>query len=77
VGNPVRLALPFGSRREIRAGGGYGSEDAAVQVMGTPETPTSAEVRWPGGRTTTRPIPSSARSVTIGSNGRLISEELA
>src|SRR5438046_6842563 len=60
AGNPqavgAQLRLFFGPRqgplREIHAGSGYWSQDAAVQVLGTPEPPTKLWVRWTGGRTT-------------------------
>ena len=66
-GNPdgvgATLRLVFGSRmgaaREIHGGSGYWSQDSVVQVMGCPETPTQIWIRWPGGKTTTSPVPAS------------------
>jgi len=72
-GNPMgigtQLKLLFGERagplREIHAGGGYWSQDAAVQVLGTPEAPTILWVRWPGGTTNLFQIPSGAREISV------------
>ena len=65
----AQLRMVFGSRmgpvREIQAGSGYWSENGAVQVFGTPETPTAVWVRWPGGKETRTDVPSGAREVTI------------
>ena len=70
-GNPAALGamirLKFGARfgpaREIHGGSGYWSEDSPVQVMAAPEPPTELWVRWPGGRTTTTPIPPGATEI--------------
>jgi hypothetical protein len=51
--------------REIHAGGGYWSQDSAVQVFGTPEPPTALWIRWPGGATNQFPLPSGAREVSV------------
>ena len=64
AGNPYGIGaavwLSFGSRhgpvREIHGGSGYWSQDSLTPVLGTPETPTAINVRWPGGRTTAHPI---------------------
>jgi hypothetical protein len=47
----------MGVAREIHGGSGYWSQDSVVQVMGCPEPPTQIWIRWPGGKTTTSPIP--------------------
>jgi len=55
AGNPycigVEMRLQFGQRpgpvRQISGGSGYWS----VQVLSTPESPTSIWIRWPGGAT--------------------------
>jgi hypothetical protein len=75
-GNPTgvgaALRLFFGEKagpiREIHAGSGYWSQDSAVQVMGTPESPTQIWVRWPGGKTVTANIPPHAREIEVSSN---------
>jgi hypothetical protein len=68
-GNPdgvgATLRLVFGERmgaaREIHGGSGYWSQDSVVQVMGCPEVPTQIWIRWPGGKTTTSPVPAGAQ----------------
>jgi len=61
--------LSFGSRngpaREIHGGSGYWSQDSLIPVLGTPEPPTAINVRWPGGKVTTQPVPANATSVTV------------
>jgi hypothetical protein len=81
-GNPdgigTQIRPVFGGRagpvREIHAGGGYWSQDAAVQVLGTPEPPTALWVRWPGGTTNLFPLPAGAREVTVSRDGMLSSK---
>jgi hypothetical protein len=76
-GNPdglgATLRLVFGGRmgaaREIHGGSGYWSQDSAVQVLGCPETPTEIWIRWPGGKTTTSPIPAGAKEITVDPDG--------
>src|SRR5881396_1053358 len=78
-GNPTgvgaQMRLIYGERkgpvREIHAGSGYWSQDGAVQVLGTPKTPTQLWVRWAGGRTTTNPVPAGAREVEVEVQGRM------
>jgi hypothetical protein len=78
-GNPdgvgATLRLVFGGRlgaaREIHGGSGYWSQDSTVQVMGCPETPTQIWIRWPGGKTTTSPIPAGAKEITVDTDGKV------
>jgi hypothetical protein len=78
-GNPdgigTQLKLLFGERagpvREIHAGGGYWSQDSAVQVLGTPEAPTALWVRWPGGTTNLFRMPR-AREVSVSRDGVIL-----
>ncbi|MFO1500125.1 MAG: VCBS repeat-containing protein [Verrucomicrobiota bacterium] len=74
VGAQVRLIFPThnGPVREIHAGSGYWSQDSAVLVMGTPETPAQVWVRWPGGRITIGAVPKDAREIMIQANGLVI-----
>jgi hypothetical protein len=67
VGATVRLVFGqrLGPAREIHAGSGYWSQDSAVQVLGTPEVPTQVQVRWPGGESTTAPVPPGARETVV------------
>ena len=72
-GNPqgigAQMRLVFGQRlgpaREIHAGSGYWSQDSAVEVLGTPQPPTQIQIRWPGGKTTTSPVPPGTRELTL------------
>jgi hypothetical protein len=78
-GNPdgvgATLRLMFGERlgaaREIHGGSGYWSQDSVVQVMGCPEPPTQIWVRWPGGKTTTSPVPAGAKEITVDTDGKV------
>ncbi len=70
VGAVLRLktATWTGPAREIHAGSGYWSQDAAVTVLSRPPGPLGSVdliVRWPGGRTTTVPVGSSETSVAV------------
>ncbi len=71
IGAVVRLR--FGDRdgpaREVRAGGGYWSQDSPVLVLGTPGPPSSVQVRWPGGRVTESRVPSGTRELVIRMDG--------
>jgi hypothetical protein len=61
----VSFAGRLGPAREIHAGSGYWSQDSAVQVMATPETPTEVQVLWPGGKKTVTQVPLKARELEI------------
>jgi hypothetical protein len=71
IGGQVRLQ--FGQRlgpvRELHAGGGYWSQDSAVQVLGTPQPPSQIWVRWPGGQTNLFPIPAGAAKIQVSRTG--------
>ena len=77
VGAVLRLGAGgrWGPAREIHAGSGYWSQDAAVQVMAWPGTvgtmPVQIKVRWPGGRETVSIIPPGACEVQIAPDGGL------
>jgi hypothetical protein len=73
VGAAIRLHYRSqgGPVRELRAGSGYWSQDSLTQVMGLSGEPTEVWVRWPGGKTTTTPVSSTMRAVTIGADGKL------
>ncbi|PYJ96726.1 MAG: hypothetical protein DME23_19225 [Verrucomicrobia bacterium] len=78
-GNPqgigAQIRLGFGRRsgtvREIHAGSGYWSQDSAVQVLGTPESPTGIWIRWPGGKSTTGPVPAGAKEISVDEGGQV------
>jgi hypothetical protein len=77
AGNPkgvgAQLRLRFGQRwgpaREVHAGSGYWSQDSAIQVMATPEPPTQIQIRWPGGKLSSSPIPNNVKEVEVDRNG--------
>jgi hypothetical protein len=73
IGAQVRLI--FGSRqgpiREIHAGSGYWSQDSAVPVLATPETPDRVWVRWPGGKAITQPVPPKTSEIELDWAGNL------
>ena len=74
IGATVRLMFGerFGPAREIHGGSGYWSQDSAIQVMSDTEVPTQIWIRWPGGKTTTSPIPNGAKEITVTTNGVVI-----
>jgi hypothetical protein len=67
VGAQVRVV--FGARmgpvREVQAGGGYWSQNGAVQVFGTPAPPTEIWIRWPGGAEQRVAVPPGARELVV------------
>jgi enediyne biosynthesis protein E4 len=67
IGASIRLQFEerFGPVRELRAGTGYWSQDAATQVLAAPTTPTAVEVRWPGGEVRLWPWPEKALWVEV------------
>lgn len=54
-----------GPAREVHAGGGYWSQDAATQVLGLAGDLEALTVRWPGGKTTRTRVPPAAREVWV------------
>jgi hypothetical protein len=65
----LRIGTREGPTREVHAGSGYWSQDSAIQVLSTPQPPNQIRVRWPGGKTTTSPIPSGAKEITVSYDG--------
>jgi hypothetical protein len=55
--------------REVHAGGGYWSQDAATQVMGLAGDVETVIVKWPGGATTRHPVPQGAKEIRVGKGG--------
>jgi hypothetical protein len=62
-----RTAAGWGSAREIHAGGGYWSQDSAIQVL--PPGTSALKVRWPGGKETETRLPTGAREIIVNSAG--------
>jgi enediyne biosynthesis protein E4 len=58
-------ALLRGPARELRAGGGYWSQDSPVVILGGPAPIESVEVRWPGGLQQNVPVPGGASEILI------------
>jgi enediyne biosynthesis protein E4 len=75
IGAVVRLHSQGrpGPSREVRAGGGYLSQDSVVSVLAMPATPEGVdlEVRWPGGKEIIVPVPRGAGSIRVTIEGRL------
>jgi hypothetical protein len=71
----VCLGLVFGARRgpirEIHAGSGYGSQDAAVQVLAIPEAPSALWMRGSDGRTREVRLPEGCREVVVNASGEI------
>ena len=68
VGAKLRLGTEtkLGPAREVRAGGGYRSQDAATQVLSMSDvTPTRLQVAWPSGEITTTEIAEGASRITV------------
>jgi hypothetical protein len=61
----------WGPAREVRAGGGYWSQDSAEQVLALPESAPVLRVRWPGGKVTESPIPPQSKAVWVDSEGHV------
>jgi hypothetical protein len=64
-----------GPARELHAGSGYWSVDAATTVLHAAAPATALRVRWPGGRTTTTELPSGAREVTVDAAGSVVARK--
>jgi len=61
----LRFGERWGAAREVHGGGGYWSQDSAVEVLGTPEIPTALWVRWPGGKTQQVDVPQGSRELRV------------
>jgi hypothetical protein len=58
----------LGPCRNVSAGTGYWSQDAASQVLGCAQTPVALWIRWPGGRVQTVPLRGNVWDVSVDSN---------
>ena len=76
IGAAIRLEFAggrLGPLREVRAGGGYWSQDDPVQVMGLAGDPVAVRVRWPDGSETISPLDGPAPlEVTIDAGGAVV-----
>jgi len=64
-----------GPAREVRAGGGYWSQDSPVQVFGAVGRVSRIQVQWPRGGVTIVDVPPEAREVTIDASGKVVSSK--
>lgn len=67
----LRYGQQLGPAREVQAGGGFWSQNSAVQVLGGDKAPAGIDVRWPGGKSTHSEVPATAKEIQISSDGRL------
>jgi hypothetical protein len=68
IGAQMRLEFKdgrLGPAREVHGGGGYWSQDSAVQVLGLRSESQALVVRWPGGNITRAPLQPSAREIKV------------
>ncbi len=68
IGAKVRIVFENGEKgtvREIRAGEGYWSQNAAAAVLGFVDTPQAIEIRWPDGALQTVPFDGSRHEIEI------------
>ncbi len=76
-GNPTAVGASLwlsdgrerGPMKEIRAGGGYYSQDAPMQVLTFPGVATQLNVLWPNGKQDAYPLKDTDRAVTVGQDG--------
>ncbi|MCZ7640595.1 MAG: FG-GAP-like repeat-containing protein [Verrucomicrobia bacterium] len=72
IGASIRLAAADGTRgpaREVRAGGGYWSQDSSVTILPREPVPRAILVRWPGGQETEAVLPPNAASLVVTPRG--------
>ncbi len=71
IGARVRVvyAEGLGPAREIRAGGGYWSQDSPVVVLGLRSDPVALRVTWPGGKETTHPLTGRPGEIKVSAGG--------
>ncbi|HXJ58349.1 MAG TPA: VCBS repeat-containing protein, partial [Verrucomicrobiae bacterium] len=69
IGASIRLRYGerLGPARLVTAGAGYWSQDGLVQVLGRAETPSGIDVRWPGGKMTTRTLGATDQEILLTS----------
>jgi hypothetical protein len=66
IGAQLRIRYADGSMgpcRNVAAGSGYWSQDAASQVLGCAQAPAALWIRWPGGREEILPLEKNAWDV--------------
>jgi len=79
AGNPLGIGALIrnvtgergGPAQEVRAGGGYWSQDSATAVITSPSSIGKVSVRWPGGKETLYTVPAGAREITLAIEGNI------
>ncbi|HEY5911778.1 MAG TPA: VCBS repeat-containing protein [Verrucomicrobiae bacterium] len=73
VGTVMRLDYSgrLGPAREVQAGGGFWSQNSAVQVLARSGAPSGIQARWPGGKLVSYALPASAAEVRLTPEGTL------
>ncbi|MBE7501802.1 MAG: CRTAC1 family protein [Verrucomicrobiales bacterium] len=72
VGASIRLVAADGTggpAREVRAGGGYWSQDSSIPVLPRDPAARAIAVRWPGGQETEFALPSNVASLVVTPRG--------
>jgi hypothetical protein len=67
IGAVIRLDFGghLGPAREVHGGSGYWSQDSPVQVLGFSEPPAGVQVRWPGGKLTSKRAPPGSKEILV------------
>jgi enediyne biosynthesis protein E4 len=68
----VKHGDTLGPVREVHAGSGYWSQDSAVQVLATGDSPAQLWLLWPGGKTFTVNLPAHASEIQVSIDGKVV-----
>lgn len=79
AGNPTAVGATVrwvagtmrGPAQEVRAGGGYWSQDSSTLILSAPTAIQAVWVRWPEGKETLTPVPPDARRLQLTPAGEL------
>jgi enediyne biosynthesis protein E4 len=79
AGNPLGIGAIIrnvtgeqrGPAQEVRAGGGYWSQDGATAIITSPSSISKVSVRWPGGKEMLYSVPAGAREITLAIEGNI------
>ncbi len=71
IGAVVRVIFEnaAGPAQEIHAGAGYWSQDSAILVVATPQSPRRLSVRWAGGKSVQAEVPAGSREISVDEQG--------
>lgn len=67
----VKTEGRFGPVRELQAGSGYWSQNSPVQLLALPPQGAELQVQWPGGKSTSGPVPEGAREIVVTESGSI------